>query len=173
MFYTYIHSFPHGKVFYVGKGIKSRAFSTSDRSLKWKSLVKKQGGFSSQILAEWKTEEEAFEHEKFLIACFKDMGYELVNQTSGGKGVTDYCQTKELREYKSKLMVGYKHKIITCPNCGHSGGETTMKRWHFDKCKGYRPFKSRTTINGKRVFLGRFATKEEADAVAKAYKESH
>lgn len=28
-----------------------------------------------------------------------------------------------------------KHKIITCPHCGKSGGEAGIKRHHFDKCK--------------------------------------
>lgn len=30
---------------------------------------------------------------------------------------------------------GYKQKIVTCPHCGKSGGESNMTRHHFDKCK--------------------------------------
>jgi hypothetical protein len=46
-----------------------------------------------------------------------------------------------------------------------------MKRWHFDKCTGAKIFKARATVNGKRIFLGHYATKEQADAIAKAYKD--
>jgi transcription elongation factor Elf1 len=42
-------------------------------------------------------------------------------------------------------------KLFPCPKCGKSGGETSMKRWHFDKCTGNRPFKARATYNGKPV----------------------
>lgn len=29
----------------------------------------------------------------------------------------------------------WKSKIVTCPHCGKEGGETAMKRHHFDHCK--------------------------------------
>lgn len=52
------------------------------RNLHWHNIVKK-AGYEPIKLAEWKTESEAFEHEKFLIECFKGS---LVNQSSGGDG---------------------------------------------------------------------------------------
>ena len=30
---------------------------------------------------------------------------------------------------------GIKQKQITCPHCGKTGGQSTMKQWHFDNCK--------------------------------------
>lgn len=172
MYCTYAHSTTNGKVFYIGKGTRSRPYSTSDRSISWKNVVKASQGYAIAVLAFWKTENEAYEHEKFLISCFRSMGTKLVNLTSGGKGVTDYCHSLESREAKSLLMKGYIHKAVTCPNCGHTGGETAMKRWHFDKCVGYKPFKARTTINGKRIFIGYFGSKElAAEAVLKKRKE--
>lgn len=172
MYYTYSHSAPNGKIFYIGKGVDDRAFSFSDRSHQWKRAVKQSGGVSIKILAYWETEQEAFEHEKFLIACFDDLEYAIVNKTKGGKGVFGYKQSEELKQHKSKLMTGLKHKTVTCPNCGTSGGETSMKRWHFDNCTGKRKeFKSRATVNGVRVWLGYYSTKEEADKVAREYKE--
>jgi len=41
-------------------------------------------------------------------------------------------------ETKLKLSLVNKNKqqiVITCPNCNKSGGESNMKRYHFDKCK--------------------------------------
>ena len=160
MFYTYAHYTPKGEIFYIGKGKEDRAFSRSDRSYKWREIVQKARGISIEILADWDTEEEAFSHEQVLINCFKDMGANLVNQTDGGKGVKSYKQSPESRAKKSLQMRGYKYKVITCPNCQKSGGETTMKRWHFDKCTGNRPFKARVSKNGIRHYLGYFESKE-------------
>jgi len=41
--------------------------------------------------------------------------------------------------YKQQALkrLGYKHEIVTCPNCGKSGGITAMPRWHFNNCKEY------------------------------------
>lgn len=33
---------------------------------------------------------------------------------------------------------GIKRKQLICPNCGKIGGNSQMKRYHFDKCKGSR-----------------------------------
>jgi hypothetical protein len=72
--------------------------------------------------------------------------------------------------YKKRLkMTGYKYKKITCPHCNTTGGETSMKRWHFDKCHGAKIFKARITIDGKRTFLGNYATKEIAKMVENKY----
>lgn len=171
MFYTYAHSTPDGKVFYIGKGVKDRAFSKSDRSLKWRAVVEKFRGYAIQILADWKNEEDAYKHEQFLISCFKDMGHELVNQTSGGKGPLDYCKSEEVRKAVSEKVRGFKHKILECPHCGTTGGATSIKKWHFNNCEGKRPkFKARTTVDGKRVYLGKFHTQEEAERMIAEYR---
>lgn len=30
---------------------------------------------------------------------------------------------------------GKKHEIVRCPHCGKEGGKSTMKQWHFEKCR--------------------------------------
>ena len=35
---------------------------------------------------------------------------------------------------KPSLIKGIPDEIITCPHCQKSGGNSGMKRWHFDKC---------------------------------------
>ena len=87
------------------------------------------------VLAKWETEEEAFEHEKFIIQCFLDMGHRLVNKTKGGRGPYGRIESEETRQKRREKNTGYVHKIVTCPKCGTTGGETSMKRWHFDNCK--------------------------------------
>jgi ribosomal protein S27AE len=161
--YTYAHSSPEGKVFYVGKGVNDRAFSFSDRSHDWKRAVKQHNGVTIQILAEWDTEEEAFAHERFLVSCFQDMQISLVNLTGGGKGPYGVKQSEEANKIRSQKIKGFVHKKITCPKCGAVGGQTSMKRWHFEKCAGLKLFRARAYIDGKRIHLGKFATQEEAD----------
>lgn len=88
-FYTYAHFKKDDlKIFYIGKGKKDRETVRYGRNIHWVNTVNKHG-FGIQRLAEWKTECDAFEHEKFLILCFKDMGYKLVNMTDGGDGVSN------------------------------------------------------------------------------------
>ena len=96
MFYTYAHYRPDGRIFYIGKGSGNR-YASVGRSRHWKNIVAKEGGFSSEILARWSSEAEAFEHEKFLIKCFRDLGFDLCNLTDGGEGVSGRIVTDETR----------------------------------------------------------------------------
>ena len=75
------------------------------------------------------------------------------------------------KDTKDKISSSHKSKdYITCPNCGISSiSRSSMKRWHFDNCKGERIVMARCTIDGKRIYLGRYATKEIADAIVEEY----
>lgn len=104
-FYTYAHyRLSDNSVFYIGKGKGSRAYSADPRNPFWSNVVRKHG-FKAEILAVWDTEQEAFEHEKFLIACFrKDLKIVLCNLTDGGEGRSGFTNTAEVRAAHSKLM---------------------------------------------------------------------
>lgn len=85
-YYTYFHTRNDtGAVFYVGKGKGKRAW-VMQRGVHWMRVVAK-AGHTVHIAARWPTESEAYEHEKLLIACFKDMKLALCNRTEGGPGV--------------------------------------------------------------------------------------
>ena len=161
-YYTYTHATPDGDIFYVGKGTGHRAYSSGKRPIIWKIKVENCGGINIKIVECFNRESDAFEHEKSLIAYYTKLGCNLINQTLGGAGTLGYCLSEDARNHKRTLMTGYKHKEITCPNCHTKGGETSMKRWHFDKCRGAKLYKSRATVNGKRIFLGNYATPDEA-----------
>lgn len=105
MFYTYAHYKPDNSVFYIGKGQRNRAFDKVGRSKKWKEIVQ-EGGHKVEILANWPTEQEAFEHEIFLIECFRGMGTSLVNVSKGGYGASGYRHTEEYVEHMKSIMSG-------------------------------------------------------------------
>lgn len=82
-------------------------------------------------------------------------------------------QTLESIEKRRKAMIGYVYTKTTCPNCNKSISINMAKRYHFNKCKGTRPFIARTTLDNKRIFLGRFMTKELAMQAVENYKKEH
>jgi hypothetical protein len=104
MFCTYSHHKPDGALFYIGKGSLKRAHAKDNRNPHWKNIVAKHG-YKVEILAQWPTEVEAFEHEKFLISCFRDMGFTLANITSGGEGISGHKHSFETR---AKLSTFHK-----------------------------------------------------------------
>jgi hypothetical protein len=106
MFYTYSHAVPEGRIFYIGKGQGKRAHQLKYRNDKWKKIVAKYGRPTVQVLADWKTEAEALEHEMFLIQCFRDMGYSLANLTDGGEGTSGYKHTPEQVEKNRLAKLG-------------------------------------------------------------------
>jgi group I intron endonuclease len=109
VFYTYLHlRESDGKPFYIGQGSisRKRAYSHLGRNQHWHNTVAKHG-LKVEIIAEWKTHNEVIEHEKFLIACFRDMGFPLVNMTDGGEGVNGYKHDEKTKE---KISIGCKGK---------------------------------------------------------------
>lgn len=107
IYYVYCHFRDDTKdVFYVGKGQGCRRNKTHGRSKFWKNIVKKSGGFYSEIIAQNLTEEEAFSFEKLLILKLKEEGAKLCNLTDGGDGVSGHRHTKETREKISTALKG-------------------------------------------------------------------
>jgi len=101
MYYTYAHyTADKSRLFYIGKGKNKRMYQKSGRSNHWKSIVA-NNGLHIELLAKWKTEEEAFEHEKFLIECFKPLT-KLCNLTDGGEGISGYVVPQEILHKWSK-----------------------------------------------------------------------
>lgn len=103
IFYTYFHTRNDtNAVFYVGKGKGARAQDKACRNPHWNRIVAKCG-HTVHIAARWPTEAEAFEHEKFLIACFRDMDVPLCNMTDGGEGMTPTAEVR-LKMRKSSAL---------------------------------------------------------------------
>lgn len=134
MFYTYAHYKPDNSVFYIGKGRGRRAWEKSSRSKRWKQLVQEVGDHKVEILAQWSTEQEAFDHEIFLIACFRDMGVDLINVSKGGYGASGYRHRDDVLAHLSEIRVGSKNSFF-----GKSHSEEAKKR--ISKAKKANPSK--------------------------------
>jgi len=116
--YTYAHiRNDTGKIFYIGLASVPHRYKTKTRRNNyWNNIVAKAGGFTAEKLAFWNTRQEAADHEKLLIFCFKDMGYQLANMSEGGEfgafGVkrSDETKAKMSAAGKGKANRGYGWK---------------------------------------------------------------
>jgi hypothetical protein len=131
MHYTYAHyTDDTSELFYIGKGQKRRHLVKSNRSKLWKNKVDKHG-FYSVILAKWKTQKEAFDHEKLLIKVLREMNVNLVNLTDGGDGISGHKRSEALKQHMSRKMTGV-HKGKAPWNKGIKGvyvdSDETRKR---------------------------------------------
>lgn len=105
-FYTYFHTRNDtSAVFYVGKGVGRRAYATA-RGQHWRSIYKKHGRTVHFAMTHL-SEEDAFEHERFLIACFRDIGCDLINQTDGGDGTSGFSHSNKTKTAISRSLCGH------------------------------------------------------------------
>jgi hypothetical protein len=107
-FYTYAYLREDRTPYYIGKGSGKRIYSNTGRPCN-KPKDKSKIIFLKQNL----TEEEAFKHEKYMIAVFgrKDLGNGILrNKTDGGEGASGFNHNEETRK---KLSQKHKGKILT------------------------------------------------------------
>ena len=85
--YAYLHCKPDGMPFYVGKGALRRAKYLGERNPYHQATVKKYG--KENILVgklECSNDKIAYDLERGLIKCIRNMGIRLTNFTDGGEG---------------------------------------------------------------------------------------
>jgi hypothetical protein len=105
-FYTYAYLREDGTPYYIGKG---KAYRIYNKHRKYKPPKDK-----SRIIFLKKnlTEEEAFKHEKYMIAIFgrKDNGTGILrNKTEGGEGCSGVLVSEERRRKAKDRMSGPKN----------------------------------------------------------------
>jgi len=105
-YYTYAYLREDGTPYYIGKGRGNRI------NKKGKGEVSPPRDRSKIIkLKQNLTEEEAFRHEKYMIAVFgrKDLGTGILrNKTDGGDGPSGYVMSEEQKLYLSQIHLGKK-----------------------------------------------------------------
>jgi hypothetical protein len=137
-FYVYLHINPtNGKVFYVGKGSRNRAYQTRSRNDHWKNTVNKYG-IDVCIVSDNMTNEEAASFEVRLISFY---GLDnLCNMTSGGEGLINIKDEVRLKMSKSKI--GNKNALgHTCNNAEnkekmkHYGNKNMLGKKHTEETR--------------------------------------
>lgn len=177
MFYTYIHFKKSNMMpFYVGKGSGKRIFS-KQRSKQWHYVVNKHG-FVAEIASKFKNENDAFEHERFLIWCFKSIGIELINATEGGEGLSGFNhseQTKFKISFKNsgrKLTEDHKLKLSLAKlgsnhhNFGNHHSDKTKEK--LSKSLFGRKFTDETKKKMSLAKIGKKPSKEALDKLSKS-----
>jgi hypothetical protein len=106
-YYTYIHyKADTNEPFYIGKGFRKRAYVTKNRNKWWHAIVNKHG-YKVEILSRFETNQEALDHEIFLISTFRQLGYKLCNLTDGGEGMCGYSPTQLTRQ---RMAISHKRR---------------------------------------------------------------
>jgi hypothetical protein len=105
-YYTYAYLREDKTPYYIGKGKEYRAYRKDRR-------IKPPKDKSRIILLKQNlTEEEAFKHEKYMIAVFgrKDLGTGILhNRTDGGEGPSGLIHSEETKRKQSEAHRGEKN----------------------------------------------------------------
>lgn len=122
-FYVYQHRRrDNGAIFYVGKGSRaSRMNERLGRNIWWQRIVAKAGGFDAEVVGRFRTETEAFEVERALIAHYGKA--RLCNLTDGGEGHHGLSPSSATREKLRRAVGGERH-----PNWGKRLSVETCRR---------------------------------------------
>ena len=169
-FYTYIHltgdkAGDPGRVFYVGKGQKTRAWMTN-RTKYWKHVADKHG-FSVQICAYWDSESDAFLHERLLISSFRDIGVALSNLTDGGEGSSGIVPSAEKRAKISKARMGQKQSDEVLAKISASLTGRIFSAEHREKIAKANRGKIRDPEIGKKISAAKKGKRQSPESVAR------
>jgi NUMOD3 motif len=109
MYYTYAYLREDGTPYYIGKGKGDRAY----RKVGKPCATPKDKSKIIQLKTNL-TEEEAFNHERYMIFIIgrKDLGTGiLLNKSDGGEGRSGYIPTEELKRNQSEKMKGENNPL--------------------------------------------------------------
>jgi hypothetical protein len=170
-YYTYAYLREDGTPYYIGKGSNGRVYCNIGRTIP-SPKDKNRILFLKQNL----TEEEAFKHEKYMIAILgrKDLGTGILrNLTDGGEGTSGVVISEETRKKLSDVHKGkqyFKGKI-------HSK-ETRNKMSESRRAEGHHMYGKTHTEETKRRIgessKGRIPSIETKNKMSEAHKgEKH
>lgn len=109
MYYTYAYLREDGTPYYIGKGKGDRAY----RKVGKPCATPKDKSKIIQLKTNL-TEEEAFNHERYMIFILgrKDLGTGiLLNKSDGGEGRSGYIPTEEVKRNLSERMSGENNPL--------------------------------------------------------------
>ena len=164
-FYTYAYLREDRTPYYIGKGKGERVYKKSKNDIrppKDKSRI--------LILKNNLSEEEAFNHEKYMISIFgrKDLGTGILhNRTDGGEGSSGVLQTEETKLKRSNALKGIPRPEDVKVKIGEKNKGRTQSQEVRDKI--------RETHKGNKYWVGKKHTENSKQKMrdAKLGKSSH
>lgn len=165
-YYVYEHRrASDGRVFYVGKGRKDRAWRKNRRNRHWQAICNKHG-FHVVLLYEGLSHRAAISLEIAIIAAY---GLEnLCNITAGGEGCLGRPRTEdERRRIRDKLM-GHSHNLTGWKHSDEAKAaisKATQGRRRGGAIKNFDPTVFHFIHSSGEVFSG--TTKDLSDYIGK------
>ncbi len=164
-FYTYAYLREDRTPYYIGKGKGDRVYKKSKNDIKPpkdKSRI--------LLLKQNLSEEEAFQHEKYMIAIFgrKDFGTGILhNRTDGGEGSSGVLQTEETKLKRSNALKGRPRPDEVKNKIGEKNKGKTQSQEARDKIGNIH--------KGNKYWVGKSHTEEAKQKMrdAKLGKSSH
>jgi hypothetical protein len=164
-FYTYAYLREDRTPYYIGKGKGNRAYKKS------KNDIRPPKDESRIILLKQNlSEEEAFQHEKYMIAILgrRDLGTGILhNRTDGGEGSSGVLQTEETKLKRSNALKGRPRPEEVKNKIGEKNKGKTQSQEARNKIS--------YTHKGNTYWVGRKHTEESKQKMrdAKIGKSSH
>ena len=98
-----------------------------------------KGGGGGHTLANWSEDrkKEHYRHQAENRAWSYPRGEETrkkIGDAHRGKIIPQEMRDR-ISETNKRKGIKWPNPTVTCPNCGKAGGQSAMKRWHFDNCK--------------------------------------
>jgi hypothetical protein len=149
-YYVYKHvRLKDDSIFYIGKGKGDRLDCSKNRNKYWNNIVKKDGGFTSKIVKDNLTEEEAFDLEKKMIS---EIGIDnLTNMTDGGEGTNTrkYYSEEQYTEYLKKKSIAATGKTSWWKGKERNEHSLKLKQKHLEGAYSYDWLKNPKTEETK------------------------
>ena len=182
MYYTYAYLREDGTPYYIGKGKGDRLYRKVGKPCATPKDKNKIIHLKTNL-----TEEEAFNHERYMIFILgrKDLGTGiLLNKSDGGEGRSGYIPTEELKRNQSEKMKGennplYGKKGKDSPRYGKKHTQETKDKIRkslqgnviSQKCRQVVSEKNKVNQLGeKNSFYGRKHTEESKRKMREAAK---
>jgi hypothetical protein len=164
-FYTYAYLREDKTPYYIGKGKGERAYKKSKNDIKPPKDKNR-----IVILKQNLNEDDAFKHEKYMIAVFgrKDLGTGILhNRTDGGDGASGVIQTEETKLKRSNALKGRPRPEEVKVKIGEKNKGRTQSQEARDKIG--------ETHKGNKYWEGRKHKEESKEKMrdAKVGKSSH
>lgn len=171
-YYVYVQCRPSGEPFNVGKGHGRRAYDFKNaRNKYFKNIIEKYGAACITVYVRaCETEQQAFQHEMWMIAWCRAQGHRVCNMTDGGEGMSGsnhWLGKKHSKETRLRMSTSASGKVFSEAHRRNIGA-ASKGRQHTEatRTRISATLKARGPQEYHRSFLGKKHTQETLDKMA-------